>query len=103
MKKYSIARQEKSFFVGRVVTDAEKTFEADIRNIADRIRQKGIDESKIQVKPLKVGGVGIDMMIGDEKRALYARAIIAAMNSMYMRPHYRFIITEKDDYKSWQS
>lgn len=43
------------------------------------------------------------MMIGDEKRALYARAIIAAMNSMYMRPHYRFIITEKDDYKSWQS
>lgn len=103
MKKYSIARQEKSFFVGRVVTDAKKTFEADIRNIADRIRQKGIDESKIQVKPLKVGGVGIDMMIGDEKRALYARAIIAAMNSMYMRPHYRFIITEKDDYKSWQS
>ena len=103
MKKYSIARQEKSFFVGRVVTDAKKTFEADIRNIADRIRQKGIDESKIRVKPLKVGGVGIDMMIGDEKRALYARAIIAAMNSMYMRPHYRFIITEKDDYKSWQS
>lgn len=103
MKKYSIARQEKSFFVGRVVTDAKKTFEADIRNIADRICQKGIDESKIQVKPLKVGGVGIDMMIGDEKRALYARAIIAAMNSMYMRPHYRFIITEKDDYKSWQS
>lgn len=103
MKKYSIARQEKSFFVGRIVTDAKKTFEADIRNIADHIRQKGIDESKIQVKPLKVGSVGIDMMIGDEKRALYARAIIAAMNSMYMRPHYRFIITEKDDYKSWQS
>ena len=103
MKKYSIAHQEKSFFVGHVVTDAKKTFEADIRNIADRIRQKGIDESKIRVKPLKVGGVGIDMMIGDEKRALYARAIIAAMNSMYMRPHYRFIITEKDDYKSWQS
>lgn len=102
-KKYSIALQRKAFFVARVVTDAKKTFEADIRNIADRIRQKGIDESKIQVKPLKVGGVGIDMMIGDEKRALYARAIVAAVDSMYMRPHYRFIITEKDDYKSWQS
>jgi hypothetical protein len=34
------------------------------------------------------------MIIGDDTRALYARAIIAAENSVYMRPHYRFIITE---------
>lgn len=103
MRKNSISRQSKESFVSRVVVDARRTFEADIRGIADRIRQKGIDESKIEVKPLQVGGVGIDMMIGDEKRALYARAIVAALNSVYMRPHYRFIITEKDDYKSWQS
>lgn len=103
MKKNAIARQSKERFVLRVVDDARRTFEADIRGIADRIRQKGIDENKIKVKPLQVGGVGIDMMIGDERRALYARAIVAALNSVYMRPHYRFIITEKDDYKSWQS
>lgn len=103
MKKNAIARQSKERFVSRVVDDARRTFEADIRGIADRIRQKGIDENKIKVKPLQVGGVGIDMMIGDERRALYARAIVAALNSVYMRPHYRFIITEKDDYKSWQS
>lgn len=103
MKKNAFARQSKERFVSRVVDDARRTFEADIRGIADRIRQKGIDESKIKVKPLQVGGVGIDMMIGDEKRALYARAIVVALNSVYMRPHYRFIITEKDDYKSWQS
>lgn len=103
MKKNAIALQPKEQFVSRVVDDARKTFENDIRNIADRIRQKGIDESKIKVKPLQVGSVGIDMMIGDENRALYARAIVAALNSVYMRPHYRFIITEKDDYKSWQS
>lgn len=103
MKKNAIARQSKERFVLRVVDDARRTFEADIRGIADRIRQKGIDENKIKVKPLQVGGVGIDMMIGDERRALYARAIVAALNSVYMHPHYRFIITEKDDYKSWQS
>lgn len=103
MKKNAIARQSKERFVSRVVDDARRTFEADIRGIADRIRQKGIDENKIKVKPLQVSGVGIDMMIGDERRALYARAIVAALNSVYMRPHYRFIITEKDDYKSWQS
>lgn len=103
MKKNAIARQSKEHFVSRVVDDARRTFEADIRNIADRIRKRGIDEGKIKVKPLQVGGVGIDMMIGDEKRALYARAIVAALNSVYMRPHYRFVITEKDDYKSWQS
>lgn len=103
MKKNALSRQSKERFVSRVVDDARRTFEADIRGIADRIRQKGIDESKIKVKPLQVGGVGIDMMIGDEKRALYARAIVAALNSVYMRPHYRFIITEKDDYKLWQS
>lgn len=102
-KNSTVARQSKNYYVSRLEVAARRTFENDIRRIADLIRQKGIDESKIQVKPLSVGVAGIEMLIGDEKRALYARAIVAALHSVYMRPHYRFIITEKDAYKMWQS
>jgi hypothetical protein len=81
-------------YAKKVVNDAENTFNNDIRMIADKIRKRNINENVMQVKPLSVGGYGIDMTIGDDTRALYARAIIAAENSIYMRPHYRFIITE---------
>ena len=95
-----VVSRPKNEYADSVVKDAERTFSRDIETIAHRVRQKGIDETNISVSPIRKDYVGIEMYIGDGNRGLWARAIVAAENSMYMRPHYRFIVTEKkDEYK----
>lgn len=83
------------------VKHATEEFEASIKELASRIMKDELEVDKLEVKSVHDDHKVFNMKITDGTKNLYCRSIIAAMNSSYMIPHYRFIITNrsKDDSK----
>ena len=83
------------------VKDCEKTasedFEGNIRTLSDRILKESLNVDKLVVKSVHDDPKVFNMKITDGTKNLYCRSILAAMFSVYMVPHYRFIITNRKD------
>ena len=81
------------------VKKAAEEFEASIKELASRIVKDELEVDKLEVKSVHDDPKIFKMKITDGTKNLYCRSIIAAMNSVHMIPHYRFIITNrsKDD------
>jgi len=95
-RKYS----EKEY-IEECVKHATEEFEASIKELSSRIVKDELEVDKLEVKSVHDDPKIFKMKITDGTKNLYCRSIIAAMNSSYMIPHYRFIITNrsKDDSK----
>lgn len=81
------------------IKKATEEFEGSIKELASRIMKDELEVDKLEVKSVHDDPKIFKMKITDGIKNLYCRSIIAAMNSSYMIPHYRFIITNrsKDD------
>jgi len=81
------------------VKHATEEFEDSIKELSSRIVKDELEVDKLEVKSVHDDPKIFKMKITDGTKNLYCRSIIAAMNSSYMIPHYRFIITNrsKDD------
>ena len=62
-------------------------------SIAARISKKEFDVNNIKISEVKNDPKFFEMVITDGKKTLYARSIIAASYSSYMKEHLRFILT----------
>ena len=59
-----------------------------------------MDESKLSVKSIKTSVKGFDIYVSDfAKKTSYARSIYAAENSVFVAPHFRFIVTDRTNMK----
>ena len=81
------------------VKEATEEFESNIKVLASRIQEEELEVDKLEVKSVHNDPKVFNMKITDGTKNLYCRSILAAQFSDYMRPHYRFIITNrsKDD------
>lgn len=81
------------------VKEASEEFESNIKELASRIQKDELEVDKLTIKSIHDDPKVFNMKITDGVKNLYCRSIIAALGSSYMRPHYRFIITNrsKDD------
>lgn len=86
-------------YIDECVEHAKEEFEASIKELSSRIMKDELEVDKLEVKSVHDDPKIFKMKISDGTKNLYCRSIIAAMNSSYMIPHYRFIITNrsKDD------
>ena len=58
-----------------------------------------MDESKLSVKSIKTSVKGFDIYVSDCSKTIYARSIYAAENSVFVAPHFRFIVTDRTNMK----
>ena len=81
----------------------DEEFDACIATLAAKCRPFAMDVEQVQVHHTRIGERGFDLLLTDGKqRVVDARAIWAAEDSMYVTPHSRYIVTErqtKQDYK----
>lgn len=75
--------------------EAEAKFTEDIKVLADKIRMKSIQEDKLSLIFAGNDPKHIEIEITDGTTTLYARSIFAAEYSLFVSPHFRFIVTEK--------
>lgn len=81
------------------VEKATEEFEDNIKILAHKIQDEGLEVDKLDVKSVKDDPKVFKMKITDGTKNLYCRSVLAAEFSQVMIPHYRFIITSrsKDD------
>lgn len=82
-------------YVDKEVTNAINQFDADVRELANRIKDKGFNLDKMVISRIHEDPKLFEMHITDGEKNMYARSIIAAEFSEKVRAHYRFIITER--------
>ena len=83
------------------IKEAAKEFEDNIKVLAHKIQEDELEVDKLEVKSVHDDPKVFNMKITDGTKNLFCRSVLAAEFSNYMRPHYRFIITNrsKDDSK----
>lgn len=84
----------KEIWVEQALKDAEDKFKADIRVLANKIRERSINEENLSLLYASDDPKHIQISISDGNITLYARSIFAAANSILLSPHFRFIVTE---------
>jgi hypothetical protein len=82
-------------YVDKEVTNAVNQFDADVRELANRIKDKGFNLDNMVISRIHEDPKLFEMHITDGTKHMYARSIIAAEFSEKVRAHYRFIITER--------
>lgn len=75
--------------------EAERKFTADIQVLADKIKEKSINEDNLSLNYANSDPRHIEIEISDGQTTLHTRSILAAENSVLVTPHFRFIVTEK--------
>lgn len=80
-------------FVQACVDEANKEFKIKIRDLANRVVNKGFDIPNIQVTGVQDDPKIFSLRITDGKQRLFCRSILAAEFSDKMVPHFRFIMT----------
>ena len=90
LKKYTLKQYEDA-----CIEEANKQFDVNVRNLSDRVKDKGFDIEKIDVTHVDTDPKIFEIMITDGKKKLYCRSILAAEYSTKMIPHFRFIMTER--------
>ena len=74
----------------------DEEFDACIATLAAKCRPFNLDVAQLQVHHTRMGERGFDLLLTDSKqRVVDARAIWAAEDSMYVTPHSRYIVTER--------
>lgn len=83
------------------VKEAADEFEDNIKVLSHKIQEEELEVDKLDVKSIHDDPKVFNMKISDGNKNLFCRSVLAAEFSNYMRPHYRFIITNrsKDDSK----
>lgn len=83
------------------VNEASEEFENNIKVLSHKIQEEELEVDKLDVKSIHDDPKVFNMKISDGNKNLFCRSVLAAQFSNYMRPHYRFIITNraKDDSK----
>lgn len=83
------------------VKEATEEFEDNIKVLSHKIQEEELEVDKLDVKSIHDDPKVFNMKISDGNKNLFCRSVLAAEFSNYMRPHYRFIITNrsKDDSK----
>lgn len=85
-------------YVDAKVKNASDDFDSDVRSVAMRVNEKKVDVDKLQITQIGRDPKFFEMLVTDGTIKLYARSIWAAENSAYMRPHFRFIITDRSKF-----
>lgn len=83
-------------WIARKREEAEQKFNEDICVLADKIRLKSINEEKMALEYAGNDPKHIEICINDGTTFLHARSIFAAEHSVYVAPHFRFIVTERN-------
>lgn len=75
---------------------AEMQFDGSIRMIAQRIKTAGMKYEDVKVMEISSNDAkAFDIHVTDGTRSMHARSIFCAEYSVYVSPHYRFIITNE--------
>lgn len=90
-----ILKKTKIDFIQENREEAEKTFNRNIANLAEKLYEKEFEFSKIKVNSISNDPKLFELEVTDGNITLYARSIWAAEWSDKMIPHFRFIITNK--------
>jgi hypothetical protein len=91
----AILRMSKSDFIKKNLEAAEDQYNSDVKTMADKIHDKGLNIEAIECTNVHQDPKVIEMVITDGVKKLYCRSIIAAEYSDKMVAHFRFIITER--------
>lgn len=95
----SMFQFNKKKYVDKMKLDAEHKYQSDMMVVADKVRQMHMDESNLSVKSIKTSVKGFDIYVSDGSKTIYARSIYAAENSVFVAPHFRFIVTDRTNMK----
>lgn len=90
-----ILNKTKYEFIQENREDAERTFNRNIANLAEKLYEKEFEFSKITVNSISKDPKLFELEVTDGNITLYARSIWAAEYSDKMIPHFRFIITNR--------
>lgn len=90
---------DKKKYVTQMKLDAEKRYQGNMMIVADKVRQMHMDERNLSVKSIRTSVKGFDIVVSDGKKDIYARSIYAAENSIFVAPHFRFIVTDRTNMK----
>ena len=82
-------------YIQENIDKAEKEFNNNVRMLSNRIFNKGLNISKIDVITLDNDPKIFKILISDGIQTIYCRSVLAAEYSEKMITHYRFIITER--------
>ena len=93
--KAILRRFTKNEFVDDCLKNAEKQYEYNLDALAERINEKKLDISKVEISNVKEDPKLFEMLITDGTKKLYCRSIIAAQWSDKVTTHFRFIMTER--------
>lgn len=85
----------KSKYVADALEEGEKSYEATVKALAEKIDDKGINADNMTVKRVADDPKLFELMVTDGEKNLYARSVWAAEYSDKMVPHFRFIITNR--------
>ena len=90
---------DKKKYVTQMKLDAEKRYQSNMMIVADKVRQMYMNERNLSVKSIKTSVKGFDIVVSDGEKKIYARSIYAAENSVFVAPHFRFIVTDRTNMK----
>lgn len=82
-------------YIQENIDKAEKEFNNNVRMLSNKIFNKGLNISKIDVITLDNDPKIFKILISDGIQTIYCRSVLAAEYSEKMITHYRFIITER--------
>lgn len=90
------ARMDKAAYLEKMANTLADVWAAGIKKLAAKCSKFGVDESKVSASEPEVTEKGFECVLTDGKaRLIYARVIWAAEYSELVRPHTRYIVTER--------
>lgn len=90
------ARMDRAAYLEKMANMLADVWAADIKKLAAKCSKFGVDETKVSASEPDVTEKGFECVLADGKaRLIYARVIWAAEYSVLVRPHMRYIVTER--------
>lgn len=94
-KARSVTCWHKEEYISRCVDAAEEAFNTNITALANKISDKGLDATALNVTRIDDDPKYFELCVTDGIKTLYARSILAAEYSEKVSTHFRFIITDR--------
>lgn len=90
------ARMDKTAYLEKMANTLADVWAAGIKKLAAKCSKYGVDESNVSASEPDVTEKGFECVLTDGKpQLIYARVIWAAEYSELVRPHTRYIVTER--------
>lgn len=80
-------------YVDKAMRDAEDLFDSKVVGLASKLDKKGFVSEGLSFSSLHHDPKLFDVIISSENKKVHARSILAAEDSVCMKAHFRFIIT----------